>query len=44
VVPRAEQTDTQLKQAEAAQDLIQYQEIPAATQTEGKPLCMIFYV
>jgi hypothetical protein len=40
VTPRVEQTDAQLNQAEATQDLTLYQETPAVIQTEGKPRCI----
>jgi hypothetical protein len=44
VTPREQQTDAQLNQAEVAQELTVYQEIPAAIQTEGKPRCILPYV
>jgi hypothetical protein len=44
VTPREQQTDAQLNQAEVAQELTVYQETPAATQVEGKPRCITFYV
>ena len=34
------QTDVQLHQAEATQDLMQYQEETATQQAEGKPRCI----
>jgi hypothetical protein len=44
VTPREQQTDVQLNQAEATQELTLYQETPAATQVEGKLRCIPPYV